>query len=62
MFKCCFFSKKSIIIFLGFFTHIFIDEAAQASEPEILIPLSGLWQQKNCHVILSGDPKQLGPG
>jgi superfamily I DNA and/or RNA helicase len=48
--------------FLGFFTHIFIDEAAQASEPEILIPLSGLWQQKNCHVILSGDPKQLGPG
>lgn len=40
------------------FTHVCIDEAGQATEPETLIPI-GL-----CHkgvVVMAGDPKQLGP-
>ncbi len=37
----------------GFYTHFFIDEAGQASEPETIIPLSGLWH-KSSHIILSG--------
>ena len=30
----------------GHFTHVFIDEAGQASEPEALIPLAGLLGEK----------------
>ncbi|KAM3962460.1 LOW QUALITY PROTEIN: putative helicase mov-10-B.1 [Aphomia sociella] len=41
-------------------THLFIDEAAQASEPATLIPICGLLAS-NGHLILAGDPKQLGP-
>ncbi len=55
---------------LYFFRHIFIDEAGQSTEPETLIPLSGL-----CHfagkartsestpirIVIVGDPQQLGP-
>ncbi|KAF2285412.1 hypothetical protein GH714_003619 [Hevea brasiliensis] len=44
----------------GHFSHIFLDEAGQASEPETMIPISTL-----CHrdtvVVLAGDPMQLGP-
>lgn len=44
----------------GHFSHIFLDEAGQASEPEMMIPISNL-----CHgntvVVLAGDPMQLGP-
>lgn len=44
------------------FTHIFIDEAGQASEPESLIPLVGLLNiQRGGLVVLAGDPNQLGP-
>ncbi|KAL4218612.1 Helicase MOV-10 [Mactra antiquata] len=46
------------------FTHIFIDEAAHAVEPECIVPITGLMdcKTKNCpHLILAGDPKQLGP-
>jgi helicase MOV-10 len=50
----------------SFWTHLFIDEAAQATEPETLIPLSvvapppnGNYQLTN--IILCGDHKQLGP-
>ena len=39
-------------------THIFVDEAAQATVPETLIPLTLANDQTA--VILAGDPKQLG--
>ena len=42
------------------FSHIFIDEAGQASEPECLVPITGILGDKT-NVILSGDPRQLGP-
>lgn len=44
----------------NFFTHIFIDEAGASTEPESLIGIMGIKQQDDCHVILSGDHKQLG--
>ena len=44
----------------GHFTHIFIDEAGQATEPETFVSIKTLADRKT-NVILSGDPKQLGP-
>ncbi|VFQ78197.1 unnamed protein product [Cuscuta campestris] len=44
----------------GHFSHIFLDEAAQASEPETMIPLSNLLGNETVFV-LAGDPLQLGP-
>lgn len=44
----------------GHFTHIFLDEAGQASEPETMVPLSHLYGRDTV-VVLAGDPKQLGP-
>ncbi|KAH7730104.1 RNA helicase [Aphelenchoides avenae] len=44
----------------GFFTHIFVDEAGQATEPETWIPIGGL-AHTNTKIALAGDPKQLGP-
>ena len=41
------------------FTHAFIDESSQSFEFESLIPLINVGTQ--CSIILSGDPKQLGP-
>jgi len=47
------------------FTHLFIDEAAQATEPESLIPLSVVVDpgpgSRKVDIILSGDPRQLSP-
>ena len=44
----------------GHFSHIFIDEAGQATEPESFLSIKML-ADSNTNVILSGDPKQLGP-
>lgn len=43
----------------NFFNHVFIDESSQSFEFESLIPLFKV--NKKCSIILSGDPKQLGP-
>ena len=40
------------------FDSIVIDEAAQASEPDIVLPATSA----SCRVIVVGDHKQLGPG
>jgi helicase MOV-10 len=43
-------------------THLFIDEAAQAREPETLIPLMVVRPQDGgVKVVLTGDSNQLGP-
>lgn len=44
----------------GHFSHIFIDEAGQASEPEAMISIKTL-ASSSTNVVLAGDPKQLGP-
>ena len=44
----------------GHFSHILIDEAAQAEEPLSLIPIAA-FSNENTNVILAGDPHQLGP-
>ncbi|KAL0819791.1 hypothetical protein ABMA28_007830 [Loxostege sticticalis] len=41
-------------------SHLFIDEAAQASEPATLIPTTGLLVPAG-QLVLAGDPRQLGP-
>ena len=41
----------------GFFTHILIDEAAQALEPEALTPLA--LAGPNTHAVLTGDHMQV---
>ncbi|KAG8926685.1 hypothetical protein FRC01_008506 [Tulasnella sp. 417] len=45
---------------VGHFSHIFIDEAGQAMEPEIMVPIKTMANERTT-IILSGDPKQLGP-
>ncbi|KAL7544409.1 hypothetical protein ACHAWF_007792 [Thalassiosira exigua] len=48
-----------------FFTHLFVDEAAQATEPEILIPMSCVIDPhllgRKVEMALIGDPRQLSP-
>ncbi|KAJ4840716.1 hypothetical protein Tsubulata_023462, partial [Turnera subulata] len=41
----------------GHFAHMFLDECGQASEPEVMVPLSNFCSRE----ILAGDPQQLGP-
>ena len=44
----------------GHFSHIFIDEAGQATEPELMVPIKTM-AGEDTNIILSGDPRQLGP-
>ncbi|KAJ7074967.1 P-loop containing nucleoside triphosphate hydrolase protein [Mycena belliarum] len=44
----------------GHFTHIFVDEAGQATEPEVMLPIKSN-ANKSTNVVLAGDNKQLGP-
>ncbi|KAK9501718.1 hypothetical protein O3M35_012393 [Rhynocoris fuscipes] len=44
----------------GHFTHVFIDEAGQTTEPDTLIPLATI-KPGFTRVVLAGDPNQLGP-
>ncbi|KAI0691003.1 P-loop containing nucleoside triphosphate hydrolase protein [Cerioporus squamosus] len=44
----------------GHYTHIIVDEAGQASEPEVLTAIKAM-AGPNTVVVLAGDPKQLGP-
>jgi len=44
----------------GHITHVFVDEAGQATEPECLVAV-GLAAGEDGQVILAGDPFQLGP-
>ncbi|KAI3923183.1 hypothetical protein MKW92_019016 [Papaver armeniacum] len=44
----------------GNYSHIFLDEAGQASEPETMIPRANLCRKETV-VVLAGDPMQLGP-
>jgi superfamily I DNA and/or RNA helicase len=47
---------------LHHYTHLFMDEAAQATEPETLIPIcTTIHSQFPVQIILCGDPYQLGP-
>lgn len=45
---------------VGHFSHIVIDEAAQAEEPLVMIPIIA-FSNANTNIILAGDPNQLGP-
>ena len=44
----------------GYFTHLFIDEAGQGKEPELMVPIKSIASDQT-NIILAGDNKQLGP-
>ncbi|KAJ4467007.1 RNA helicase, partial [Lentinula aciculospora] len=51
---------SGIGIHRGHFSHIFVDEAGQATEPEVMIGIKSM-ADNSTNIVLSGDPKQLGP-
>ncbi|ESK92581.1 rna helicase [Moniliophthora roreri MCA 2997] len=44
----------------GHYSHIFVDEAGQGTEPELMIPIRTMASEQTS-IVLCGDPKQLGP-
>ena len=44
----------------GHFSHVFVDQAAQATEPETLLCI-GMANTDNSQIVLVGDPMQCGP-
>ncbi|KAL4247242.1 DNA2/NAM7 helicase family protein [Abortiporus biennis] len=44
----------------GHFSHIFVDEAGHATEPDVMISVKTM-ADNDTNIVLSGDPKQLGP-
>ena len=44
----------------GHYSHIFVDEAGQATEPEAFVSIKTM-ADNSTNIVLSGDPKQLGP-
>ncbi|XP_072237821.1 putative helicase mov-10-B.1 [Leuresthes tenuis] len=46
---------------VGHFSHVFVDEAGQAAEPECAIAFAGLLSAEKGQLVLAGDPEQLGP-
>jgi hypothetical protein len=44
----------------GHYSHVFIDEAGQATEPEAFVSIKTI-AANTTNIVLSGDPKQLGP-
>ena len=49
--------KMSDIIPCNYFTHILIDEGAQAREPECIAPLC--MANENTQIVIAGDSKQV---
>ena len=45
---------------VGHFSHIVIDEASQAEEPLVMIPIM-TFSNSYTNIILAGDPNELGP-
>ena len=46
---------------VGDFSHILVDEAGHATEPEALAAMTGLIDAEHTRIVLGGDPLQLGP-
>lgn len=44
----------------GHYSHIFIDEAGQGKEPEIMVAIKTIANEKT-NIVLAGDNQQLGP-
>ncbi|KAK1217312.1 hypothetical protein PQX77_020052 [Marasmius sp. AFHP31] len=44
----------------GHYSRIFVDEAGQATEPEVMVAIKSM-AGNDTNVVLCGDPKQLGP-
>lgn len=48
----------------GHFNYIMIDECGNATEPAALIPIAGVGVSEigvRANIVLTGDPRQLGP-
>ena len=45
----------------GWFSHVIVDEAGEATEPETLVPMQLLSPSAHTQIILFGDHFQLGP-